>query len=70
VVAVVTAVVLGTFAAVAGALERSPVSATITTSFVERHHATDRGRNARKARKTYRSSKAWRVHEAMSYFTM
>ncbi len=70
VVAVVTAVVLGTQAAVAGALERSAVSGTINTSLVERQHATDRGRNARKARRTYKFSKDWRVHEAMSYFTL
>lgn len=70
VVAVVTAVVLGMFTAVAGALERSQVSSTINTSFVERSHATDRGRNARKARKTYRFSKDWCVHEAMTYFTL
>ena len=47
----------------------SAVSQTVNTSFVERHHATDRGRNARKARKTYRFSKDWRVHEAMTFFT-
>jgi IS1 family transposase len=70
VVAVVTAVVLGTAVAVAGALERSAVSGTINTSFVERQHATDRGRNARKARRTYKFSKDWRVHEAMTYFTL
>ena len=70
VVAAVTAVVLGTSVAVAGALERSAVSETINTSLVERQHATDRGRNARKARKTYKFSKDWRVHEAMSYFTL
>jgi hypothetical protein len=40
------------------------------TVFVERHNGTDRHRNARKARKTYRFSKDWEVHEAMSYFTL
>jgi hypothetical protein len=70
VVAIVTAVVLGTWQAVAAALARSGVSRTINTSFVERQHGTDRQRNARKARRTYRFSKDWRVHEAMSYFTM
>jgi hypothetical protein len=70
VVAIVTAVVLGTWSAVAGALEQSGVSRSINTSFVERHHGTDRHRNARKARKTYRFSKDWRMHEAMTYFTM
>jgi IS1 family transposase len=70
VVAIVTAVVLGTWPAVAGALKRSGASRTINTSFVERHHGTDRHRNARKARRTYRFSKDWRMHEAMTYFTM
>ena len=46
------------------------MSRTVNTSFVERQHGTDRGRNARKARKTYRFSKDWRVHEAMTYFTL
>ena len=52
------------------ALERSGASRTINTSFVERHHLTDRHHNARKSRKTYRFSKDWRMHEAMTYFTM
>jgi len=69
VVAIMTAVVLGTWAAVAGALERSAASRTINTSFLERHHLTDRHHNARKSRKTYRFSKDWRMHEAMTYFT-
>lgn len=69
VVAIVTAVVLGTWQAVAGALQQSRVSRAINTSFVERHHGTDRHHNARKARRTYRFSKDWRVHEAMTYFT-
>lgn len=70
VVEVVTAVLLGTWQAVAGALRRSGVSRTINTSLVERQHATDRHRNARKGRRTYRFSKDWRMHEAMTYFTM
>jgi IS1 family transposase len=48
------------------ALKASVCSRTINTSFVERQHGTDRHRNARKARKTYRFSKDWRVHEAMT----
>ncbi len=68
-VAILTAVVLGTWAAVAGALERSSASRSINTSFLERHHLTDRHHNARKSRKTYRFSKDWRMHEAMTYFT-
>jgi IS1 family transposase len=69
VVAITTAVVLGTWQAVAGALKRSEASRTINTSFLERHHLTDRHHNARKSRKTYRFSKDWRMHEAMTYFT-
>jgi IS1 family transposase len=68
-VAIVTAVVLGTWRAVACALERSRASRAINTSFIGRHHLTDRHHNARKSRKTYRFSKGWRMHEAMSYFT-
>ena len=70
VVALVTAVVLGTWQAVAGALERSRASRAINTSFVERHHGTDRHHNARKSRRTSRFSKDWRMHEAMTYLTM
>lgn len=63
-------IVFGTVAAVRAALGRSKVSRAVNTSFVERHNATDRHRNARKARKTYRFSKDWRQHEAVTYFTM
>jgi hypothetical protein len=70
VVAVDRKVVLGSQQAVERALEASVCSRTINTSFVERQHATDRGRNARKARKTYQFSKDWRVHESMTYFTL
>jgi hypothetical protein len=70
VVAVHRKVVLGTQQAVDQALQASVCSRTINTSFVGRQHATDRGRNARQARRTYRFSKDWRVHEAMTYFTL
>jgi hypothetical protein len=70
VVAVKQTVVVGTASQVERALEASTVSQSINTSFVERQHATDRGQNARKARKTYRFSKDWRTHEAMTYFTL
>jgi IS1 family transposase len=40
----------------------------VQTSYVERHNGTDRGRNARKARKTYRFSKEWGMHESVSTF--
>jgi hypothetical protein len=42
----------------------------ISTSYLERQNATDRHRNARKGRKTYRFSKDWEVHEALTAFTM
>jgi IS1 family transposase len=51
-------------------LGESAVSHRVNTSFVERQNATDRGRNARKSRKTYRFSKDWQVHEAMTYLTL
>ena len=70
VVEIVTRVVFGTVAAVQAAVARSRVSRSINVSFLERQNATDRHRNARKVRKTYTFSKDWRVHEAMTYFTM
>lgn len=51
-------------------LGESTSSRRVNTSFVERQNATDRGRNARKTRKTYRFSKDWQVHEAMTYLTL
>jgi IS1 family transposase len=63
-------VIYGTATAVAAALAVSPVSNAVNTVFVERHNGTDRHRNARKARKTYRFSKDWEVHAAVSYFTL
>jgi IS1 family transposase len=63
-------VVFGTPEAVQAALERSTVSHAINTAFIERHNATDRHRNARKTRKSYRFSKNWDVHNAATYFTM
>ena len=43
---------------------------SVSTSYLERHNATDRHRNARKGRKTYCFSKDWEVHKAMTDFTM
>jgi hypothetical protein len=63
-------VVFGTAAAVHLALGLSRVSRAINTAFVERENATDRHRNARKARRTYRFSKDWRFHEAVTYLTL
>jgi IS1 family transposase len=70
VVEIITRVVFGTLATVEAALARSAVSRSINVSFLERQNATDRHHNARKVRKTYTFSKDWRVHEAMTYFTM
>ena len=51
------------------ALALSPVSHTVNTSFIERFNGTDRHRNSRKNRKTYRFSKDWDQHNASTYFT-
>jgi IS1 family transposase len=69
VVKVATRVVFGTMAAVLLALGMSKVSRAINTAFLERENATDRHRDARKARKTSRFSKDWRYHEAVTYLT-
>src|SRR5262249_48794073 len=47
-----------------------PEGEAISTSYLERHNATDRQRNARKGRKTYRFSKDGEAHEAMTPSTM
>jgi len=70
VVKVEARVVFGGVLAVLAALAVSLVSQVVNTFFIERHNGTDRHRNGRKARKTYGFSKAWSVHEAMTYFTM
>ncbi len=70
VVEIGTRVVFGTVAAVLLALGLSRVSRAINTAFVERENGTDRHRNARKARKTYRFSKDWRYHEAVTYLSL
>ncbi len=69
VVAVDTRVVYGTEAGVQEALERSATATSVNTSYIERHNGTDRHRNARKARKTYRFSKDWTVHAAMTHLS-
>jgi len=63
-------VVFGDRLGVEQALNRSPVSRKINTAFIERQNGTDRHRNARKVRKTYRFSKDPHVHDAMTYFTL
>ena len=70
VVAVDRRLILGTADRLEAALARSKASVGVNTSFLERQNGADRGRNARKVRKTYRFSKDWRVHEAMTYLTM
>jgi IS1 family transposase len=44
--------------------------AEASTSYLERQNASDRHRNARKGRKTYRFSKDWEVHAAMTAYTL
>ena len=68
VVEVCKTLVFGVLSLLVMLLSFSTASFTINTSFVERHNATDRGQNARKARKTLRFSKNWEVHNAMTFF--
>ncbi len=66
-------VVFGTMAAVLAALAISTVSAAVNTAFIERNNGTDRNRNGRKVRKTWKTycfSKDWDVHGAVTCFTM
>lgn len=60
----------GTPERLAAALAASPVSRTVNTSFLERQNGTDRHRNSRKVRRTYRFSKDWDIHNASTYFSM
>ena len=70
VVEILVHLIFGTLAALAKALRLSKVSGQVNVSFLERYHATDRHKNARKVRKTYTFSKDWRVHESKTYFTI
>lgn len=70
VIAVERRQVFGTPEGLEDVLAESTASHGVNTSFVERQNGTDRGRNARKARKTYQFSKDWQVHEAMTYLTL
>ena len=70
VVAVEPRQVFGTPEGLEDALGESSASGRVNTAFMERQNGTDRHRNARKARKTYRFSKDWQVHEAMTYLTL
>ena len=67
-VEVVRTLVFGTLALLSVFLDRSTVSTTVNTSFVERHNGTDRHQNRRKHRKTYGFSKESEQHHAASYF--
>jgi hypothetical protein len=69
VVKVEARLVFGTLLNLAAALVWAVLSC-VNTVFVERSNGSDRHRNGRKVRKTYRFSKDWQVHEAMTYFTM
>lgn len=66
VVEVLTNVVMGALAVVLALLGGGRIS----TSYLERNNGTDRYRNARKARKTYRFSKDFGMHRSLTYFTM
>ncbi|MDP2815051.1 MAG: IS1 family transposase [Rectinemataceae bacterium] len=68
VVQVVRSLIFGTLALLAAYLLGSTASTTINTSFVERNNGTERGKNARKARKTLCFSKTLEIHNAVSYF--
>jgi hypothetical protein len=65
VVEVLTNVVIGILAAVMALLGGGKIS----TSYIERQNGTDRHRNARKGRRTYRFSKEFEMHQALTYFT-
>jgi len=70
VVEVIIRLIYGTAARLAEALSASTCSKAVNVSLLERQHLTDRHRNARKARKTYRFSKSWESHVAATYFSM
>jgi len=70
VVKVESRLIYGTVVLLVAALLLSSVSDAVNTVFIERHNGSDRHRNSRKVRKTYRFSKDWEVHEAVTYFTM
>lgn len=69
VIRVSTHLIYGTGQALEEALAASACSRRLNIAFVERYNATDRHHNARKARKTYRFSKDWDIHNAATYFT-
>ena len=62
--------VFGTEAQVQAALEESPCSRKVNTSFIERQNGTDRNRCSRKVRKSYCFSKDWDVHHEATCLSM
>jgi hypothetical protein len=70
VVAVEERLLYGTPEQLEEALANLVVSDRVTTVHIERYNGTDRHRNARKGRKTYRFSKDWDIHEAVTQFVV
>lgn len=70
VVKVETRLQFGTQEQLDAALKASKVNRKVNTAFVERHNGTDRHKNSRKTRKTYRFSKDWDIHNAVTKFSM
>lgn len=69
VVKVEARLVYGTLLSLAAALVWGVLD-WVNTVFVERSNGSDRHRNSRKVRKTYRFSKDWGAHAALTYFTL
>ena len=61
--------VFGTLLNLAAALVWT-VLGCLSTVVIEQSHRTDRHRHSRQGRKTYRFSKDWEVHHAMTVFTL
>jgi hypothetical protein len=62
--------VFGSLEKVQEAVEDSPVSCKVNTTFVERFNGTVRQHNSRKQRKVYSFSKKFAEHEALSWLTV
>lgn len=58
--------VMGSAASLRRALKASKVSRVVNTALIERHNGSERHRNSRKVRRSYRFSKDWATHQAMS----
>lgn len=63
-------VIFGSQERLDAALKASTASRAVNTAFIERQNGTDRHRNSRKVRKTYRFSKDWDTHNACSWFSL